>query len=46
MACGIVQGEVYICGKKRQGLISDEELSGLRIGLVGICVLSCNHFKI
>ena len=36
MACGILQGEVYICGKKRQGLISDEELSGLRIGLVGI----------
>jgi len=25
---------VYICGKKRQGLISDEDLSGLRIGLV------------
>jgi hypothetical protein len=25
---------VYICGKKRHGLISDEELSGLRIGLV------------
>ncbi|KAH9302187.1 hypothetical protein KI387_013770, partial [Taxus chinensis] len=27
-------GEVYFCGKKRQGLISDEEISGLRIGLV------------
>ena len=28
------QGEVYIRGKKRAGLISDEEISGLRIGLV------------
>ncbi|CAK9867599.1 unnamed protein product [Sphagnum jensenii] len=28
------KGDVYICGKKRQGLISDEDLSGLRIGLV------------
>lgn len=28
------QGEVYIRGKKRDGLISDEEISGLRIGLV------------
>jgi ABC-type multidrug transport system fused ATPase/permease subunit len=28
------KGDVYICGKKRHGLISDEELSGLRIGLV------------
>ncbi|KAJ8755207.1 hypothetical protein K2173_019005 [Erythroxylum novogranatense] len=27
-------GEVYIRGRKRDGLISDEELSGLRIGLV------------
>ncbi|CAK7348203.1 unnamed protein product [Dovyalis caffra] len=27
-------GEVYIRGKKRDGLISDEEMSGLRIGLV------------
>ncbi|KAJ7525959.1 hypothetical protein O6H91_17G075900 [Diphasiastrum complanatum] len=28
------QGEVFICGKKRKGLISDEELLGLHIGLV------------
>ncbi|KAK6915259.1 ABC transporter-like, ATP-binding domain [Dillenia turbinata] len=28
------KGEVFIRGKKRHGLISDEELSGLRIGLV------------
>ncbi|KAH9535609.1 hypothetical protein CY35_17G062300 [Sphagnum magellanicum] len=28
------KGDVYICGKKRQGLMSDEDLSGLRIGLV------------
>lgn len=28
------KGELYICGKKRHGLISDEEISGLRIGLV------------
>ncbi|XP_072992699.1 protein TRIGALACTOSYLDIACYLGLYCEROL 3, chloroplastic [Typha latifolia] len=28
------KGEVFICGKKRQGLVSDEEISGLRIGLV------------
>lgn len=28
------QGEVYIRGRKRSGLISDEEMSGLRIGLV------------
>ncbi|XP_078433831.1 non-intrinsic ABC protein 11 [Wolffia australiana] len=30
------KGEVYICGRKRQGLISDEaeDISGLRIGLV------------
>lgn len=28
------QGEVYICGKKREGLASDEDSSGLRIGLV------------
>ncbi|KAL5566997.1 hypothetical protein UlMin_030161 [Ulmus minor] len=27
-------GEVYIRGRKRAGLISDEEISGLRIGLV------------
>ncbi|EXC29922.1 Protein TRIGALACTOSYLDIACYLGLYCEROL 3 [Morus notabilis] len=28
------QGEVYIRGRKRAGLISDDEISGLRIGLV------------
>ncbi|KAJ7973617.1 putative Abc transporter [Quillaja saponaria] len=28
------EGEVYIRGRKRAGLISDEEISGLRIGLV------------
>ncbi|KAI5648932.1 hypothetical protein M9H77_34937 [Catharanthus roseus] len=28
------KGEVLICGKRRDGLISDVELSGLRIGLV------------
>ncbi|CAA7015112.1 unnamed protein product [Microthlaspi erraticum] len=28
------KGEVYIRGQKRAGLISDEEISGLRIGLV------------
>lgn len=32
--CCHKQGEVYIRGQKRDGLISDEELSGLRIGLV------------
>lgn len=30
------QGEVYIRGRKRAGLISDEEISGLRIGLVNV----------
>ena len=30
------QGEVYIRGRKRVGLIDDEELSGIRIGLVRI----------
>ncbi|XP_052194752.1 protein TRIGALACTOSYLDIACYLGLYCEROL 3, chloroplastic isoform X2 [Diospyros lotus] len=28
------KGEVFIRGRRRQGLISDEEISGLRIGLV------------
>lgn len=28
------KGEVYICGRKRHGLVDDEEISGLRIGLV------------
>nr|CAB3456530.1 unnamed protein product [Digitaria exilis] len=28
------QGEVIICGKKRHGLVSDEDIEGLRIGLV------------
>lgn len=34
------QGEVYIRGKKRAGLISDEEISGLRIGLVSALLMS------
>ncbi|CAI5470242.1 unnamed protein product [Closterium sp. Yama58-4] len=29
-----IYGEVWICGKKREGLISDQENVGLRIGLV------------
>lgn len=29
-----MQGEVLIRGKLRNGLVSDEEISGLRIGLV------------
>jgi hypothetical protein len=28
------QGDVYIRGRRRVGLISDEEITGLRIGLV------------
>lgn len=28
------KGEVYVCGKKRDGLASDADLTGLRIGLV------------
>lgn len=28
------KGEVYICGRKRVGLVSDDDISGLRIGLV------------
>ena len=28
------QGEVFIRGRRRHGLISDQEISGLRIGLV------------
>ncbi|WOL00237.1 hypothetical protein Cni_G08950 [Canna indica] len=28
------KGKVLICGKQRHGLVSDEEISGLRIGLV------------
>ncbi|KAH0462444.1 hypothetical protein IEQ34_010019 [Dendrobium chrysotoxum] len=28
------RGEVLICGKKRHGLVDDEEIAGLRIGLV------------
>ncbi|XP_020089519.1 protein TRIGALACTOSYLDIACYLGLYCEROL 3, chloroplastic isoform X1 [Ananas comosus] len=28
------KGDVFICGRKRHGLISDEEIPGLRIGLV------------
>ena len=45
------QGEVYICGKKREGLISDQGDCGLRIGLVRTCgmvfhALSCPVFRI
>ena len=35
------QGEVFICGKKRQGLVSDEDISGLRIGLVYFLIHPC-----
>lgn len=28
------KGDVYICGRRRKGLASDEEISGVRIGLV------------
>ncbi|XP_006650394.1 protein TRIGALACTOSYLDIACYLGLYCEROL 3, chloroplastic [Oryza brachyantha] len=28
------KGDVIICGKKRHGLVSDEDISGVRIGLV------------
>lgn len=28
------QGEVLICGRERHGLVDDEEISGLQIGLV------------
>ncbi|XP_062199002.1 protein TRIGALACTOSYLDIACYLGLYCEROL 3, chloroplastic-like isoform X1 [Phragmites australis] len=28
------KGDVIICGRKRHGLVSDEDISGLRIGLV------------
>lgn len=44
------QGEVYICGRKRVGLVSDDDISGLRIGLVSfrvICnmlILKCYYF--
>jgi hypothetical protein len=34
------QGEVFICGKRRQGLVSDEDISGLRIGLVYFLIIS------
>jgi len=37
---GISQGEVYIRGKKRAGLTSDEEVSGLCIGLVSALFMS------
>ncbi|KAL5058609.1 hypothetical protein RYX36_030213 [Vicia faba] len=43
------KGEVYIRGRKRRGLISDDEISGLRIGLVSfrlVCnmlILKCYH---
>lgn len=38
-----MQGEVYIRGKKRAGLISDEEISGLRIGLVSAVLRYNSH---
>jgi hypothetical protein len=44
------QGEVYIRGRKRGGLISDDEISGLRIGLVSfrvmcdMLILICYYF--
>jgi ABC-type transporter Mla maintaining outer membrane lipid asymmetry ATPase subunit MlaF len=28
------KGDVIICGRKRHGLVSDEDISGVRIGLV------------
>ncbi|KAK4795830.1 hypothetical protein SAY86_028156 [Trapa natans] len=51
------KGEVLVRGRKRSGLISDEEISGLRIGLVsitwkvgfvmlGFCTLSYNIYKL
>lgn len=33
------QGEVYIRGKKRVGLVSDDDISGLRIGLVSFRII-------
>ena len=38
LRCSVLQGEVYICGKKREGLISDQGDCGLRIGLVSVRV--------
>ncbi|WZZ64633.1 hypothetical protein YC2023_076003 [Brassica napus] len=35
-----VQGEVYIRGKKRAGLTSDKEVSGLCIGLLSALFMS------
>ena len=40
-----MQGEVYIRGRKRDGLISDEEISGLRIGLVS-CRVTYTIFEV
>ncbi|KAL0804313.1 hypothetical protein Bca101_096803 [Brassica carinata] len=37
---GISQGEVYIRGKKRAGLTSDKEVSGLCIGLLSALFMS------
>jgi hypothetical protein len=38
--CNNKQGDVIICGKKRHGLVSDEDIEGLHIGLVHIpCAL-------
>lgn len=39
------QGEVFICGKKRQGLVSDEDISGLRIGLVYFLIVSVHSWN-
>jgi hypothetical protein len=39
------QGEVFICGKKRHGLVSDEDLSGLRIGLVYFLITTMHSWN-
>lgn len=38
------QGEVYIRGRRRHGLISDDDMSGLRIGLVCFPTLKVSIF--
>lgn len=40
------QGEVYIRGRKRSGLISDDEISGLRIGLVSFNMLIFKCYQV
>ncbi|PWZ41241.1 Protein TRIGALACTOSYLDIACYLGLYCEROL 3, chloroplastic [Zea mays] len=32
------KGDVIICGKKRHGLVSDEDIEGLHIGLSKCCI--------